>query len=239
MSFIDRLDAAWYPGESHGWDSDRFRAHLLGLVRPDHRVLDLGAGRGIIPQMNLQGVVAHVTGVDPDPCVAENPYLDEAVVLPDPRQGLPFPDASFDVVMTSNVLEHVEAPSQLFREVWRLLRPGGLFVSKTPNRGHYVALIASATPHGFHEWINGRRGHSAEDTYPTLYRANTRRAVRRLAEEAGFEIAGLTTWEGAPNYLRIMPPAYPLGIGYERLVNSTDALADFRAVLVATLRKPR
>jgi hypothetical protein len=119
-----------------------------------------------------------------------------------------------------------------------VLRPGGLFISKTPNRTHYVAALATVTPHRFHEWVNKRRGRPEADTFPTFYRANTAGAVRGLARAAGFEVVDVARWEGPPNYLRILPPLYPVGILYERLVNATEVLAPFRAVLVATLRKP-
>jgi SAM-dependent methyltransferase len=234
---VRRLDAACYPGESPTWDNQRYRAHLLRHLCPGDRVLDLGAGRGRVPEMDLRAAVAHVTGADPDPCVVENPHLHEAVVLDDPRAPLPFPDRAFDAVVTANVLEHVDDPVAMFAEVRRVLRPGGLFVSKTPNRTHYVAAIAALTPHAFHTWVNQRRGRAAADTYPTHYLANSRRAVRELARRTGFDVVGLATWEGPPNYLRIVPPLYPVGIAYERVVNATERLADLRAVLVTTLRR--
>lgn len=231
------LDDRFYPNERGAWDNARYRALLLPLLKPTDTVLDLGAGRGRIPEMNLKGLVREVVGIDPDPCVLENPYLDRAVHEADPRAPLPFGDATFDVVVTSNVLEHVDTPDALFAEVRRVLKPGGLFVNKTPNRGHYVAVIASLTPHGFHEWVNARRGRAAADTYPTFYRVNSRAAVAAVAERSGFEVVRIETWEGPPNYLRILPPAYVLGIAYERIVNSTATLSHFRAVLTAVLRK--
>lgn len=234
---LDWLDERFYPTERGAWDNKRYRELLLPLLKPTDRVLDLGAGRGRIPEMNIRGVVQEVVGIDPDPCVLQNPYLDQATVAEDPRGPLPFSDASFDVVVTSNVLEHVHNPATLFAEVHRVLRRGGLFVNKTPNRGHYVAAIASLTPHAFHEWVNARRGRVAADTYPTFYRANSQSAVRALSAKAGFEVLLLGTWEGPPNYLRIFPPAYPIGIAYERFVNSTDSLSRFRAVLTTVLRK--
>ena len=235
---LEWIDARFYPTEIGAWDNARFRNVLLSLLRPSDRVLDLGAGRGRIPEMNLLGAVAEVVGIDPDPCVLDNPYLHRAVHVTDPAAPLPFASESFDAVVTANVLEHVQEPRSLFREVHRVLRPGGLFISKTPNRGHYVAAIATLTPHAFHEWVNARRGRDATDTYPTFYRANSRRSVRLLARQTPFEVESLQTWEGPPNYLRILPIAYPLGVLYERVVNSTEHLGDLRAVLVAVLRRP-
>jgi SAM-dependent methyltransferase len=236
-AFVRWLDQRFYPTESGAWDNKRYRDLVLPLLKSTDRVLDLGAGRGRIPEMNFRGLVQEVVGIDPDPCVTENPYLDSAIVATEPTAPLPFPDESFDVVITSNVLEHVSTPADLFAEVHRVLRSGGLFVNKTPNSGHYVAAIASLTPHAFHEWVNARRGRAAADTYPTFYRANSQSAIRTLAAQAGFDVVRLGTWEGPPNYLRILPPAYPLGVAYERIVNSSDVLSHFRAVLTTVLKR--
>lgn len=45
---------------------------------------------------------------------------------------LPFEDDSFDTVVTFQVLEHVEEPSAMVGEAFRVLRPGGLFIVTTP-----------------------------------------------------------------------------------------------------------
>ena len=74
------LDDCCYPNHGSNWDDVIFREAILGRLRSEDHVLDLGAGAGIVPQMNFRGLVRHVAGVDPDPRVAANPYLDEAKV---------------------------------------------------------------------------------------------------------------------------------------------------------------
>jgi len=49
------------------------------------------------------------------------------------REPLPYPDAAFDVVTCSEVIEHLENFRALLREAHRVLRPGGLLVLTTPN----------------------------------------------------------------------------------------------------------
>lgn len=64
-------------------------------------------------------------------------------------RNIPFPDASFDVVFSSNVLEHVQDLHYLQTEMKRVLKPGGYCVHLMPtgawrlwtNVGHYVELI--------------------------------------------------------------------------------------------------
>jgi SAM-dependent methyltransferase len=128
-------------------------------------------------------------------------------------------------------------PGRAFAEVARVLRPGGVFFAKTPNRRHYVALISHLTPHRFHQLVNEWRGRDREDTFPTLYRANTARALRRWAATAGLTVERVRHVEGRPEYLRMLAPTYLLGLAYERLVNATELLAPWRVVLIASFRK--
>ena len=235
-SWVERLDRRWYPEYAANWDDHLFRERLLGRIRPSDRLLDLGAGAGIVPMMNLRGRVAHVAGVDPDPRVADNPYLDEAAV--GSAESIPFPDAHFDGVFSDNVFEHLAEPEAVLQEVARVLRPGGWLLAKTPNRRHYVALLARLTPHRFHQFVNARRGRAAGDTFPTLYRLNTRRDLERHARAAGLRLTKLELIEGRPEYLRMSAPTYLAGFLYERLVNATPRLARFRVVLIAELEKP-
>lgn len=206
---------------------------LESYVRPDSDVLDLGAGAGK-NRYHLKGRVRSIVGVDFDPRVADNPLLDRGVVAkPGP---LPFEDNSFDVVFSIYVLEHVNNPTELVEEIRRVLRPAGIFLALTPNRYHYVSLIASVTPTSFHKWLNNRRGRETEDTFPTTYLMNTRRALLRYFAR-GFECVRLETIEVAPNYLRFWTPAFLLGALYERIVNRFGWLAPFRVNILCAFRK--
>jgi SAM-dependent methyltransferase len=233
---VARLDRALYPALRDHWDDELFRERVLARLAPAARLLDLGAGAGRLPQMNFRGRAAFVAGYDVDPAVRANPHLDEAHV--GDGEKLPFADASFDLVVSDNVFEHVARPETLFAEVARVLRPGGWFLLKTPNRWHYVTLLARATPFWFHRLVGRLRGRPAEHTFPTLYRANSPGRVRALAAGAGLAVESIEMIEGRPEYLRIAAPAYLLGWLYERIVNATPLLARFRVVLLASLRKP-
>jgi len=61
---------------------------------------------------------------------------------------LPVEDACVDVVMSRSVMEHIEDPLAVYREINRVMKPGGHFVFLTANLWDYAALIASIVPIG-------------------------------------------------------------------------------------------
>lgn len=230
------MDRILYPEFGENWDDELFRRHILGCLLPESRVLDLGAGRGNVAQMNFRSLVAHVAGVDVDPAVLTNPFLDSAAVIRMDDGRIPHGDGAFDVVFSDNVLEHLPDPLATLREVRRVLRPGGVFLAKTPNKWHYMPLVARSTPIWFHRLYNRLRGRNESDTFPTTYRCNTLGAVTRLADAAGMSVESVSFIEGRPEYLRIVAPLYVFGWLYERVVNSSARLAPLRGVMLVTLR---
>ena len=233
----DALDRRLYPGVGDNWDDVLFRRRVLDVVTGDATVLDLGAGAGIVEQMNFRGLAGRVCGIDLDDRVLENPYLDDARVAGAER--IPYEDAMFDVVISDNVLEHLERPEAVFAEVGRVLKPDGVFLFKTPNKFHYMPLIARLTPHSFHRFVNRLRGRETVDTFPTRYRANSVHQVRILAAESGLQVSKLERIESRPEYLRMACPLYVLGWLYERVVNRFESLAFLRVLMIGTLAKTR
>ncbi len=237
MSMVSYLDRKFYPNHKDSWDNHLFREEVLKELKPDMVVLDLGAGSGYLPQMNFKGMAAKICGIDPNPLIMDNPHLDEAKIgLGD---SIPWPDAHFDLVISDNVIEHVDNPDAVFAEVSRVLKPGCKFLFKTPNKAHYMPLIARMTPTSFHKFYNKLRGRPEEDTFPTRYRANSRSAVKRLAAAHGFDTWEVDLIEGRPEYLRLTAFTYLFGIVYERIVNMTDAFSGVRILLVARLTRSK
>src|SRR5262245_50890775 len=119
MSMISWLDRRFYPAQVENWDDDLFRQCVLQYLRPNSRLLDIGAGAGILTQTNFRGLGAEAVGIDLDPRVLNNPHLDKAVIAN--CEAIPFEDASFDIVIADNVLEHLTEPAVVFNEVRRVL----------------------------------------------------------------------------------------------------------------------
>jgi glycosyltransferase involved in cell wall biosynthesis/SAM-dependent methyltransferase len=104
-------------------------------------VLDLGCGEGYgTHHLATTARVETVIGLDvaPDAVMhAAAQYLTE-----DCQFGvynglvLPFPDESLDAVMAFQVIEHVQNDALFVREVYRVLKPGGIFLATTPDRSY-------------------------------------------------------------------------------------------------------
>jgi SAM-dependent methyltransferase len=106
-----------------------FRDYVGG---PGRRVLDLGCRYGALTRAYAAG--NEVTGVDVDrEALAEAAELGIETRWADVDEPLPFEDASFDVVVAGELLEHVRSPAGLVAEAMRVLRPGGQFVASVPN----------------------------------------------------------------------------------------------------------
>lgn len=116
---------------------------VLDVVAPEltssSQVLDVGAGEGYFA-MILGELVAKEFDVDPS-CIIRAcdvtpglfryaPVTCDAI---DPSGTLPYPDGTFDVVCSVEVVEHVQNQFTFCRELLRVLRPGGLAVISTPN----------------------------------------------------------------------------------------------------------
>lgn len=231
------LDDKLYPNYNDSWDNDVFRKEILKYLQPHYKCLDYGAGRGNLPQMNFKGIADFVAGVDPSDAVFENPYLDEAKLIDLKLNVIPFDENTFDLIFSDNVLEHIENPGVILKELFRVLKPGGVFLAKTPNKYHYMPLVASFTPTWFHVYYNKLRGREEIDTFPTRYKLNTAKDIKNNIKNTSFSVMNIEYIEGRPEYLRIFPLLYLTGFIYERIVNSSGLFKKIRCVLMFTLKK--
>jgi demethylmenaquinone methyltransferase/2-methoxy-6-polyprenyl-1,4-benzoquinol methylase len=159
---------------SYGQDR-RWKHRLLAGAGSLHgrRVLDLACGTGDIAWLAASRG-AHVTGLDITPRMIElarakaRPVQGsgDAVFLVGDMCALPLPDASFDIVTSGYGLRNVPDLALAIREIARVLRPGGLFLSLDFNRPSN-ALVRTAY-HAYLSLVGGALGwalHRDPDTY--------------------------------------------------------------------------
>ncbi|MBV9174992.1 MAG: methyltransferase domain-containing protein [Chloroflexi bacterium] len=233
------LDRFYNPAD--GWVNGTAEFHALcrATIPPGSRILEVGAGESN-PTSTFLATLGEVHGLDPDPDVAHNTALGSATRLV--GSHFPFGDASFDVCVSNYVLEHVDDPWTHLGEVVRVLEPGGAYVFRTPNRFHYVALAGGVLPHRAHELLANRLRNLPPETHGphrTVYAMNSRRAITRLAQQAGLRVEQLRLVEKEPSYGMASPALFLAFTAYERLVNATESLAFLRSTIIGVLRKPQ
>jgi SAM-dependent methyltransferase len=210
------------------------------LALEDH-VLDLGAGRGAQVDsqwpfrrdlVTLRRKVARVVGIDVDEAVLQNPLLDEAHVFT-PGGPLPFADASFDVIVSDWVLEHVDDPASFAAEIHRVLKPDGWFFARTPNRFGLIALGATLVPNRLHTALLSKLqpDRQSQDVFPTRYRMNTVGAIRQWFPKAHWDNYS-TTIDSEFMYVARFPLLFEIVERLGRLLPSA-----LRPILIVATRK--
>ncbi len=197
--FEGRLDGEGRP--VYGYDSPavqetyvsreakRIAGFLLPHLRPGMTLLDCGCGPGAITA-GLADAVApgRVTGVDLEPGMiakAKELSRDREVENVEFRTAdiadLPFPDASFDVVFTSAVLEHLAEPVQALEMIHSKVKPGGLVAAICTDWGDPLISPANAAVRQFFDLFErgfNRQGGSL----------NRGRHLRGMMRQAGFDV---------------------------------------------------
>jgi SAM-dependent methyltransferase len=129
------------------------------------RVLDAACGMGYGTAMLAAGGATEVVGVDLDEGViakvraAAKPGTSFEVA--DLRK-LPFGEDEFDLIVSFETIEHVPEPAEVFDELARVLKPGGLLLVSTPNRDVYTPgnpfHLRELTPSEFTDELSKRFG---------------------------------------------------------------------------------
>ena len=215
-----------------------FHQLLRRFIRMDDQILEIGSGPSNQTShfLSRQG---RVTGVDISDEVLSNRWLAEAKVY-DGNQ-LPLANSSFQACVSDYLIEHLSDPEGHLHEIDRVLRPGGVYCFRTPNLWHYVTLVSRVLPHWAHLRLANRLrglGKEAHDPYLTVYAANTRFRIRKLARTVGLSPLLLSTIEKEPSYGRASAAVFFPMMFYERVVNSSPVFAGLRVNILGVLQKP-
>jgi 2-polyprenyl-3-methyl-5-hydroxy-6-metoxy-1,4-benzoquinol methylase len=143
-----------------------FKVHATG------KLLDMGCGK--VPLYSAyRPYVSDIQCIDWSNSPHGPIYLDKECDL---TEAIPYADQSFDTIVLSDVLEHLPEPSACWKEMHRLLKPGGKVLLNVP----FLYQIHEA---------------------PNDYYRYTEFALRRFADQSGFEVVELSSLGGATEVL--------------------------------------
>jgi len=191
--------------------------------RPDGVLLDLGCSDGeVTNRIAARAGVARVVGVELiEPLAQEARSRGIEVVGADLNARLPFEDASFDVIHSNQVIEHLWNTDNMLREIRRLLKPDGYAVVSTNNLASWHNVVSLAmgwqpppchasdelivgNPAGLREGVTGARGQM------------------HLRLFTGRALAGVARYHGLDADVAQTVGMYPLPVRLARLMTRID-----------------
>lgn len=110
-------------------------AAAAGERRMQGNILDNGCGVGLYVE-HLGSYGGQVFGLEYDFPYARQAITRSKLIVSAAAEGLPYPDGSFDLALSHEVIEHVQDDAIAIREMVRVLRPKGRLVLFCPNRGY-------------------------------------------------------------------------------------------------------
>lgn len=184
------------------------------------KLLEVGSGFGVFLAVARRDYDVDALGIEPASEGFESTYdlsrqilteygQDPSCIHAAEGERIPFPDASFDLVYSSTVLEHTRSPEDVLRESLRVLKPGGHLMFVYPNYGAFF------------------EGHYVIPWIPYLPRFLARWWLRLWGRDPAFvDTLQFTTYFKTRCWLRRCPPAEILTMGEEvfreRMLNTDD-----------------
>jgi len=221
---------------------EHYHTTLRDLAAEGPRWLELGCGWHLLrewqekEERDLVATVPFLVGLEVDEgALRKHRTIKDRVV--GTASTLPFHDESFDIISANMVVEHLDEPAVQFAEIRRALRPGGVFVFHTPNLHGYIATTARLLP----EFVKGPliqllEKRTAQDVYPTFYRANTKEQVEELAMQTGFDVVRISRVTSTAQTAVVTPVAF-FELLWLRMLERWPRLEPFRTNLIVELRR--
>ena len=119
------------------------------LELADGKVLDIGCGSGYL-LLSLKEKGCEVFGLEANQNAVDVCADSGLNVFKGTLEEARYQDRSFDVVILSQVIEHLQSPRKTLKEIYRILKPGGKILVYCPNVKSYLTKVFGKYWHGWH-----------------------------------------------------------------------------------------
>jgi len=143
-------------------------------------VLDVGCATGTLLAF-LRDRGWNVKGTEISPAAEYARNVRQLNVLNIPLEEIAFPSGSFDIVLASHLIEHLNDPFSFLKEAYRILTDNGQIFITTPNIS------------GLQAYLYGSRWRSAIFDHLYLFSART---LKKMLKRTGFKVERVSTWGG-------------------------------------------
>ena len=164
------------------------RDDLIRLIPPQaKRILEVGCAGGMTGKALREKGFEEIVGIEVNEEVAKNGkcYYDKLIIGDVEKVSLPFEKEYFDCILYGDVLEHLVDPWQVLKKHYPFLKKGGTIICSIPNIRHYRIIKKLL--------FKGRWEYTGDGIMDRNHlRFFTLDSIRRMLEEAGFEIKDIS-----------------------------------------------
>ena len=162
--------------------------------------------------------IEDVYGIDPDKKALEKNMIIKNKIVGS-ADKIPFADNFFDLVILTWVMEHLDNPDRIFREIYRVLKPEGKIIFLTPNIWNYNVWIIRVIPNIFHKsLVSYFYNRQEDDTYPKKYMLNSIRKIDETLSPIGLKKNQIIL-NGDPSYISFNKPLFRFACLIEKLLD--------------------
>ncbi len=195
-------------------------------------ILNVGAGRSVAIESRLieYGCRFACDRIDIEDCAVDSPAVRHSRQC-SVEDMKPLESAQYEAAFANYVLEHVSNLDRAASEIFRVLKPGGMFVTSVPNLTAPEFVIAKHAPGRFQKTMTQGKG------FHTCYAWNTIDDLTGIFGANGFMVVDVRFWAFTEGYLWRYPAVNLLSRLYDKIVSGTG-IRSLMGNVCMTLTKP-
>lgn len=230
----ERLWKKYYSYDEHAYNI--YERKIEANLSKEFTILDAGCGATAPVLTKFVGRCRKTIGVDLVPFQASQ--CQGVHLLQNDLANIDLESSSVDLVISRSVFEHIPDVESVYKELSRVLKPGGKLIILVPNLWDYISIASYLIPNSLHKLIVEKAsGRPGEDVFATYYKSNTKRSIARLAQRTGFAVSSFDYLGQYPYMCEFNPLVFRMGIYYDKLVCSCSFLDFLRGWILCQMEK--